>query len=71
MKIPRMFTKSDEVRLALTAFQESFEAKTNRMGEFHMDALSQPVVDLAFALKDNEAVDSGWADSIFVNIDLQ
>ena len=70
-KIPRMCPDSEEGRSALTAFQESFEAKTNRMGEFHMDALSQPVVDLAFALKDNEAVDSGWADSIFVNIDLQ
>jgi hypothetical protein len=67
-KIPRMCPESEEGRSALTAFQESFEAKTNQMDEFDIDALSQPVVDLAFALKDNEAVDSGWADSIFVNL---
>ncbi len=70
-KIPRMCPDSDEGRLALTAFQESFEAKTNQIHEFHIDSLSQPVADLAFALKDNEAVDSGWADSIFVNLNLE
>lgn len=69
-KIPRLCPDpdSEEGRAALAAFQESFEAKTNRMDEFDIDALSRPVIDLAFALKDNEAVDSGWQDSIFENL---
>jgi hypothetical protein len=67
-KIPRICPDSDEGRSALTAFQDSFEAKTNQMDEFDIDALSQPVIDLAFALQDNEVVDSGWSESIFVNL---
>lgn len=70
-KIPRLCPDpdSEEGRAALAAFQESFEAKTNRMYEFDIDALSWPVIDLAFALKDNEAVDLGWQDSIFENLE--